>query len=466
MNRILIIDDEEGVCWALQQHLTGLGFEVQTAASAEKGFDILDSFHPNVVVMDIRLPGMDGLSALQKIKSQTQDIPVIIITAHGTMQTAVDAVKRGAYEYLIKPLDLDHSEIVIRRAMEACHLNKEIRRLREELASRGDGVSFMVGNSPAMQEAYKRIGAVSRSNSSVLITGESGTGKELAARAIHMNSTRKSGPFIAVNCASLPETLLENELYGHEKGAFTGAVARQKGKFELADKGTLFLDEISEISPSTQVKLLRFLESHTFERLGNPEPLSVDIRIIAATNRSLEELISDGSFREDLYYRLKVVSIEMPPLRMRKDDIPLLVAHFMNILSSGTTEISNNALKAIMDYSWPGNIRELRNAVEHAIVLARGNTILPEHLPESVSNGITQSIGMSNRPEDIIRQIVKDILGNNSDATGIHEDILSRFDKPLIKEVLRITGGNQVKAAEILGIHRTTLRKKISTYGL
>lgn len=467
MRRILIVDDEEGVCWALEQHLSSVGYEVKTTASAEQGIELIDTFHPNVIVMDIRLPGMDGLSALKQIKETFPNLPVIIITAHGTMQTAVEAVKRGAYEYLVKPLDLERSEMVIKRAFEAGQLNQEVQRLRMELIARDDSSSLMVGNTHAMQEVYKKIGAVSQSDSSVLITGESGTGKELAARAIHLNSDRRNGPFVVVNCAALPESLLENELYGHEKGAYTGAVAKQQGKFELANAGTIFLDEISEIPLAMQVKLLRFLENHIFERLGGTSQILVNVRVLAATNRVLEECIAQGSFREDLYYRLNVVEIDMPPLRERMGDIPLLVAHFMNIISTqGEYEISDDTINILKSYQWPGNIRELRNAVEHAVVLARQGIIMPEHLPENVRSGYISEKRGKDSPENILKKILAKHMAANPSSVNLHEEVIDEFDKPLIKEALAITSGNQVKAAEMLGIHRTTLRKKMDKFGI
>ncbi|MCY3021472.1 MAG: sigma-54 dependent transcriptional regulator [Planctomycetota bacterium] len=442
------------------------------AASAEEGLELAAKERPDLVLLDIRLPGISGLDALPRFREQNPDLPVLIMTAHGTMETAIEATKRGAWNYLLKPIHNEDALHHIRAALEHRSLSREVAQLKRELED-WRGLESLVGRSPAMQDVYRRIGAVATSSSSVLIFGESGTGKELVAKAIHRHSDRAGGPFIAVNCASMPEPLLESELYGHVKGAFTGAIRDKAGKAEVADGGTLFLDEIGEMPLAIQAKLLRFLEEKRFERVGSTEPVEVDVRILAATNLDLRVQIKKQLFREDLYYRLNVVSIELPPLRSHKDDIPLLVARFLSAgagePSGKRAEISQEAMKLLERYDWPGNVRELKNAIEHAVVLAQGKTIAPEHLPSHILQSLRgEAPAQGQTLEDLIRQRTHRALDVAEGQTegNAYAEISADLEKVVIETTLKRTGGNQVQASKLLGIHRTTLRKKIEDYGL
>ncbi len=460
MARVLVIDDEPSVCWAFQQLLKRRGHEALAAGTAEQGLAMAAKERPDLVLLDVRLPGMDGLTALKKLHASSPDTPVVIITAHGTLETAVEAMKSGAFEYLTKPVDIAKAEEVIARALAPRSVSAEVSALRTEVAGKY-GFHSLVGKTPEMQEVFKRIGTVCTSDATVLIAGESGTGKELVARAIHHNGPRADRPFEAVNCASLPATLLESELYGHEKGAFTGAIREKPGKFEVADGGTLFLDEIGEVPLALQVKLLRFLEDKRIVRVGGTQGITADVRIIAATNQDLEERIRAGAFREDLYYRLNVVAIALPPLRRRLEDLPILVAHFLETAGAREKEISDSTMEVLREYPWPGNVRELRNAVEHAVVVARGRSILPEHLPEHITRrrGAEFSAVVADRLADAF-------LAASGGGDGLYQRYLETLEEPLIRRVMETCGGNQVKAAKMLGINRTTLRKKIAQYKL
>ncbi len=455
MSKVLVVDDEESIIWAFRRFIEGMGHEFLSAATGERGIELARAEQPDLVVMDVKLPGMDGLSALEEIRRVAPRARFIVITAHGSLDTALKAVKMGAVEYLPKPMDLERARSLVEGALKGVALDREVEALRRTAAGGG-----IVGNTPAMQEVFKKIAAVAASEVSVLLVGESGTGKELVARAIHYNGPRASGPFEAINCASIPETLLESELYGHEKGAFTGAVRQKPGKFEVASGGTAFLDEVGEIPLAAQVKFLRFLEERRFERVGGTEQVSVDVRIISATNQNLEERVRDGRFREDLYYRLNVVRIEIPPLRDRREDIPLLVAHFLEQCRG--KGITDDAMDLLRGYPWPGNVRELRNAVERGVVLARGGPIRPEHLPDAV---------FSRRPpgetdvEARVRALVERMAAEEPKGE-IYRRVEARWEKALLRRALEITGGNQVKASELLGINRMTLRKKMEIYGL
>jgi len=482
-HKILVVDDEQAICWAFKQLLQPEGYSVIVAASAEEGLDLAARERPDLVLLDVRLPGLSGLDALPRFREQNPDAPVLVMTAYGTMDTAIEATKRGAYNYLLKPIHNDDVLHHIRTALERRSLSREVLQLKHELEN-VSGMQVLVGKTPVMQDVYKKIGAVAPTGSSVLILGESGTGKELVARAIHDYSARARGPFIPVNCASMPEPLLESELYGHVKGAFTGAIRDKAGKAEVADGGTLFLDEIVEMPLSIQAKLLRFLEEQRFERVGSTEPVEVDVRIIAATNQDLRMRIKRQLFREDLYYRLNVVSIELPPLREHKDDIPLLIAHFlsrdmgfqpMNAHGQDTRathrppEISQAAMKVLEQYDWPGNVRELKNAIEHAVILARGKALAPEHLPSHILQALRgEEPSQGETLAEFVRLRTQQALDK---AEGLAEgnaynEITADVEKVIIATALKRTGGNQVQAARLLGIHRTTLRKKIEDYGL
>ncbi|HPD16034.1 MAG TPA: sigma-54 dependent transcriptional regulator [Planctomycetota bacterium] len=462
MARIAVIDDEQSVCHAFQAFLGDEGHEVAVAATAQRGLALLGDFEPDLVILDIRLPDADGLDVLAQIARAPDPPAVLIITAHGTMDTAVEAMRRGAFEYLTKPIDLDEAKLVIERALQSRQLSHEVARLRREL--RG-GAPLLVGNSPAMQKVYKTIGAVAPTNATVLIRGESGTGKELAARAIHQAGPRSKGPFVTVDCTALPEHLIESELYGYEAGAFTGAAGAKPGKIEQANGGTLFLDEIGELSAGAQAKLLRFLETRQTERLGSTRTLSLDVRILAATNEDLEAKRRQGAFREDLFYRIHVVTLDLPPLRQRKDDIPLLIAHFLDQIAGGRRlQISQAALDVLVAHDWPGNVRELRNALEHAVIACRGDAILPEHLPRMSAPGPGGPAADLHRAAAAL--LAAKMAAHPEGTAPLYDLMVEELDRAVIAEALRITGRNQARTAALLGLHRTTLRNKIRQYGL
>jgi DNA-binding NtrC family response regulator len=456
MAKVLVVDDEESIVWVFRKLIEGMGHACLTSPTAERAIEIARAEQPDLVFMDVKLPGMDGLTALEEVRRVAPRAKFVVITAHGSLDTAVRAVKLGAAEYLAKPIDLERARSLVEASLKGVALSREVERLRGEPA----GISGIIGKSPVMQEVFKQVAAVASSDASVLLVGESGTGKELLARAVHYNSPRASGPFEAINCASIPETLLESELYGHERGAFTGAVRQKPGKFEVADGGTVFLDEVGEIALLAQVKLLRFLQERKFERVGGTDGVRVDVRIIAATNVNLENRVREGRFREDLYFRLNVVKIDIPPLRDRRDDIPLLVAHFLD-LGRGAG-ITTSALDLLRNHSWPGNVRELRNAIERGSVLARGGPIRPEHLPETVLS--PRPLGESDL-EARVREIVEKLVAQEPPGQ-VFRHVESRWEKALLRRVLEMNNGNQVKTAEQLGINRMTLRKKMEQYGL
>lgn len=455
MARLLVVDDEPGICRAITEAFRGT-HEVASAPSAEAALERLAAAPADLVLLDVGLPGMSGLDFLTALKARPVQPPVIVFTAQGSMATAVEAVKRGAFEFIMKPLDLDMIQILVDRALDRARLSAEVARLRA--SGRVGGAGELIGTSLAMQEVYKRIGAVAGTPVSVLLSGESGTGKELAARAVHAHSDRAAGPFVAVNCAALPETLLHSELFGHEKGAFTGAVAQRAGRFEAAHGGTLFLDEIAEMPLALQGVLLRVLETRSFERLGGTQTVKVDVRLVAASNVDLAARVAEGRFREDLFYRLHVVSIRLPPLRERLEDLPLLVAHFLE-QSGSRKHPSQEFMAALARHTWPGNVRELRNAVSHAAVLATGDTLLPEHLPARAP--LPPGPAGTPNPEAWLDPILA-----QAPPEGIYEAVLDAVEKPLLARIMAQTGGNQVQAARRLGIHRTTLRAKLERHGL
>jgi len=380
-SRILIADDEATIREVLEEILESEGATVESVGSGVEARAKILADEPDVAIFDIRMPAPDGLDLLRELRGRGLDLPILIITAQDSSSVAIDAMQRGAYDYVSKPFDIDEVLIVVQRAVEHRKLTRRVHEL--EQVARPNARDLIIGRSMAMQQVYKLIGRVAASDATVLITGESGTGKELVAQVIHRSSERREGPFIAVNCAALPETLLESELFGHEKGAFTGAMTQRKGRFEQATKGTLFLDEIGEMSPSTQKKLLRVLQERTFERVGGNIPVKADVRMITATNRDLLQDSKTGSFREDLYYRLNVINIHMPPLRDRMDDIPPLVDHFLykhRRSGQAAPRIAESAFELLHSYGWPGNVRQLENTIERAIVLAQGQLIGPEHI--------------------------------------------------------------------------------------
>ncbi len=461
MSKILVADDEEKVCWAFEQFLKAEGHTPLIASSAQEALDKVIAEKPELVIMDIRMPGqMDGLEALVEMKKLDPEVYVIIMTAHGNMQTAIEAMQSGAFDYVIKPPDLDELRVIIQRALKSQELSKELTLLRSEVMGRYQ-TDNIIGKSQQMQDIYKLIGTLTTNDVTVLIEGETGVGKELVAKAIHYNSFRKDRPFIAVNCAALTETLLESELFGHEKGAFTGATSQKQGKFEMVQDGTLFLDEIGDISPNTQTKLLRVLDNRGFERVGGNKLLKMSARIIAATNTNMSGAVAAERFREDLYYRLRVFSIHIPPLRERKGDIPLLVRHFVDMadheLNKQIKGVDPGAMELLLSHDWPGNVRELENVIRSAAVLCRGDVILPEHLSPRLTL-ISQEPGYV-ALETILGEIFREKI--RSGAPNPYEEITEFIERSLVEMGLQQADHNQVKAATLLGISRTTLRKKM-----
>jgi DNA-binding NtrC family response regulator len=443
---ILVADDEKNIREGLREALALDGYEVLTAADGREAQDIVNRGEVDLLVTDLKMPRLSGEELLKNIASQFPTLPVIILTGHGTIESAVQAMHDGAYDFLTKPVNLDRLSLLARRALASRELALQNRAMQEELERRS-GFASIIGRSAEMKQVFEMVRQVAPSRSSVLITGESGSGKEMIAEALHYNSPRKDKAFIKVHCAALTETILESELFGHEKGAFTGAIARKRGRFELAHLGTLFLDEIGEINQNVQIKLLRVLEEKRFERVGGEETIEVDVRLIAATNRDLKEAISRGIFREDLYYRLNVVNIHVPPLRERKEDIPLLAAAFLREFAQENGKaiegIDAKARLALYNYSWPGNVRQLRNSVESAVVMARAATVTMEDLPPNIRG---------EPGEDSLRLP----LGTS----------LADVEKEVIRSTLAREAGNKSRTAEILGIGRKTLHRKIEEYGL
>ncbi len=428
-------------------------YDVLMAEGADQGLDLFRRESPDLVFLDVVMPGTDGLTLLQTMRNENGAMPVIMLTATKTVKTAVDAMKMGAADYLTKPFDVEELRLVVAKALEKQDLEQEVRQLRAQVVNR---YSFhnLIGKSPSMQEIYSKIEQVADSRTTVLITGESGTGKELVARALHYNSGRRERPFVALNCAALPETLIESELFGHEKGSFTDATARRIGQFEIAHGGTLFLDEIGDLSLPTQAKLLRVLQEREFTRVGGVQPVKVDVRIIAATNRQLEDLVKTKQFREDLYYRVHVVSLFLPPLRNRREDIALLAKHFLakrlEEEKRPLQEFSKDSLELLGKFHWPGNVRQLENVVEQASVWCRGNVILPEHLPNMI------------RTETRAESLRDETLGGQLSL----EKAVLEFEKEIILDALRRTEYVQTHAASLLGITRRMLKYRMDILGI
>lgn len=505
MNKVLIIDDEQDVQYSFKRIFAQNNFEILTADSGEAGLRLLQKVIPDLIIMDVRMGGMNGLETLRKIREIHTSLPVIIMTAYGTTQTAIEAMKLGAFDYILKPFDIPKIKEIVHNALQTTRQIRESTSY-EPLLEAEDYELGMIGRSDAMQSVFKLIGQVATTDATALITGESGTGKELVARAICLNGARARNAYIAINCAAIPENLLESELFGHEKGSFTGATTQRKGKFEQCDGGTLFLDEIGDMPMQTQIKILRVLQSGTFERIGGNETLKVNVRVIAATNKPLEEAVARKEFREDLFYRLNVVRIQLPSLRERPNDIPLLVNFFLKKLAikAGQTpkSISPDALKCLKDYDWPGNVRELENTIQRAVVVATGDALLTRDLPLSIvrtSSGTMQpslppSIGTSipdtiedTDDEDVefdessLPSTLPDSIPLNSPITSLSHigeilfqwamekssfKVLPAIERELIIQALSKTQGNQVKAAQILGITRATLRKRIERFNI
>jgi len=442
MKSILIVDDDPLILKTLSTHFSKSGYEVLTADDGREGLQRYSESMPDLVILDIRLPDVDGLEALKRIRDIDPKALVVIITAFDDMKTTVEAIKSGAFEYLVKPLDFLELDLTINKAFQVSKLEGKLHYLMEE-KQREYTIDNIIGSSPQMRDVFKLIGSVVNNRANILIQGESGTGKELCAKAIHYNSANRDEPFIVINCSAIQDTLLESELFGHVKGAFTDAIQETKGKFEIAGNGTLFLDEIGDVSPNLQSKLLRVIESRDFMKVGGEKVLKTEARIIAATNKDLKILIEEGRFREDLYWRLKVVEIKLPPLRERKEDVPTLVVYLLEKINrelrKTVRKVPEHVMKKLIDWSWKGNVRELENALTHAVILAKGDIILEENLPLEAGD-------KKPYPQKLVA--------------------LKEVEKSYIQHVLQIAKGSKTQASQILGISRPTLDKKIRDYQL
>ncbi len=479
--QILIADDEDSLRWVLEKGFRGAGYQVTAVKDGTAALKEVEAGPFDLILLDVRMPGIDGLSLLKQVRDKRPDAQVVIMTAHGTMETAVAAMQQGAYDYLAKPFDLDEALLLAERALTARRLTQEVTALRSGLKEVWE-FGALVGRHPTMQEVYKAIGRVAASDVSVLLRGESGTGKEVVARALHHYSRRAGRPFVGISAAAIPATLLESELFGHEKGAFTDAKERRLGKLELAHGGSVFFDEIGDMPPELQVKLLRALQERNFERVGGHELIRMDVRVMAATHRDLEAvrvmaathrdleaMMKSGRFREDLFYRLNVVTLSLPALRDRRGDIPLLGEHFLAKYaeSLGERVVTADAMDRLMGYDWPGNVRELENVIQRAMVMASAGAILPEHLPIGPVSAAA-AVGTDASLEEIIErkmhECVRGLRGHAS--ANLHGLMVGLVEKPLLRAVMRETKGNQVRAAQLLGINRNTLRKKLKEHGI
>lgn len=475
--RILIADDEESMRWVLSKALKSKGFSVDLAHDGRQALELIKDNSYDLAILDIKMPGINGLDLLEKVRELKKDLLVVIMTAEASMKNAVEAMKRGAYDYITKPFDLDVIDAIIEKVDRTREVAGQVSSLKQELKEHYQVEKNIVGNSPAMRETYKTIGKVAASDVTVLIQGESGTGKELVARAVHFNSARLGKPFIAINCAAIPRDLLESELFGSEKGAFTGSGNRKQGKFEQADHGTIFLDEIGDMPLDLQAKILRVLQEQEVTRIGGNQSISVDVRIVAATNQALLEKVRQKEFREDLYYRLNVVPIMLPPLRERRDDIPDLIQYFLTRscteMSVSPKRLNDEALALLSSHSWPGNVRELENTIKRAVILSN-DPLLTVHDFEGLSQAATQAGNLSQSiAQETSLEALVDIKLRSSmngveklDKGDIHAMVLEQVERPLIRFILEKARGNQVKAASILGINRNTLRKKITELGI
>jgi two-component system, NtrC family, response regulator PilR len=453
--RLLVVDDEPSMREFLEILLSQEGYEVRTAATGEEGYKVYQSEGPDLILTDVKMPGMSGLDLIREIHSLDPLIPIIAVTAYASADDAIRAVREGAYDYLSKPFQVEDLRIIIRNALETRRLRRENQELKRSIEDRGK-FGNIVGKSPQMEEIFHFIEKVAPSKAGVLIIGESGTGKELIAQAIHRSSPRSDKPFITINCTAIPENLLESEMFGHQRGSFTGAVANKAGLVEVAHTGTLFLDEVGEIPLSIQAKLLRFLQEHEFRRVGSTDEKKIDVRIIAATNKKLEKEMEAGNFREDLYYRLNVIRIRVPPLREREEDIPLLIDHFTKKFSAeqgkGIQKVSSLAMRVLCNYQYPGNVRELENIIERCVTLEQSDQLTAENLPPklSESSGVSAAAGDLDIPPD-----------------GIELDrALSNMERKLITRALEITGGNRSRAARLLGISFRSLRYRLVKLGM
>jgi two-component system, NtrC family, response regulator AtoC len=449
MAKILVVDDEKNMRWALERALKAQGYEVYQAEDGKQGLEAALHIRPELVILDLKMPEMDGLAVLTALKEQVPEIMVVMITAHGSTASAVEAMKLGAYDYINKPFDIDELKLVVAKALEVENLKATVQRLEHEVKER---YSFqnIIGKGQVIQNIFALIERIADTNATVLIQGESGTGKELVARALHYSSNRKNNPFIQVNCAALPESLLESELFGHEKGAFTGAIAQRQGRFELANGGTIFLDEIGEISPQVQVKLLRVIQERSFERIGGQQTINIDVRVVAATNKDLAVEMREGRFREDLFYRLNVIPLHMPSLRERKEDIPLLIEHFLKKYDpkGRISSVHPAALKLLVDYYWPGNVRELENTMERLAIVTPGATIEESDIPAEFRHSRVL-------PGPEVRFMMPE--------SGLD---LEQVEKAFITQAMELAQGNKSKAAKLLGLTRHTLLYRIEKHNL
>jgi len=461
LSRILVVDDEESMRELLEIALGKDGHRIKTAASGKKALELIESDSFDLVISDIKMPDMSGVEVLRYLKQAEPGIPVIMVTAYASAETAVEALRLGAYDYLTKPFKIDELKANVENALEKRRLSEEVVHLKRELKHK-HGLDNMLGTSSKMLELFSQITAVAATTSTVLITGESGTGKELAARAIHVGSPRASLPFVSINCGAVPETLLESELFGHLKGSFTGATTNHKGLFEVAHRGTVFLDEIAEMSPTMQVKLLRVLQERRIRRIGAAGEIDVDVRIIAATNKDLEQGVRDKSFREDLYYRLNVIPIHLPPLRERRDDVPLLAQHFLEeareSMTKRITRISEPAAEMLCRYDWPGNVRELQNVIERAVALETTGVILPERLPEKVRESLAEEPQTASGEAEAEAPFPVDGIDFGARV--------AELETRLLTQAMRHAGGVQTKAAKLLQMNLRSFRYLLQKYDL
>ncbi|OGV96838.1 MAG: hypothetical protein A3I04_07235 [Nitrospinae bacterium RIFCSPLOWO2_02_FULL_39_110] len=462
MKNILVVDDEESLRWVLKKGLGKRGYNVHTAENGKTALSFLSKNEYLLIFLDIFLPDINGLKLLEDIKKERENIVVVIMTAQGTMKSTIEAMQKGAYDYITKPFDMEEIYLLIDRIENLKRLEKRVCTLEEELKIKYDA-GEIIGKSQKMKEVFKMIGRAASSDATVFITGESGTGKELVARALYMSSKRSKGPFVAVNCAAIPKELIESELFGYEKGAFTGAAELREGKFELADGGTLFLDEIGDMDISLQAKLLRVIQEREFYRIGGRIPIKVDVRIITATNQDIDNAIREKRFREDLYHRLNVITIFLPPLRERREDIPILAKYFLkrfsNELNSNVKNITDDAIDILKSHEWKGNVRELENIIKRAVVISSSDSIISEHLPFNADLKL-KAAAKSNT--DFILAKVQDTIGKGN----LYNEIIREVEKELLGVILKKTEWNQLKAAEILGINRNTLSRKIKELGI
>ena len=467
MPNVLVIDDDETVREVLKIFLQAKGFEVTTAQDGQTGLDRFREEKFDAVLSDLVMPGVNGIEVLKGIIEQNTNTPVIMITAYGSVQTAVEAMKMGAFDYITKPFVLDELHIILERAIGVSRLHKENLMLKMQLKKKYN-FKGLIGDSPQMQKVYEMIEKIADTDSTVMITGESGTGKELVAKTIHFNSSRSQGPFVPLNCAAIPKDLLESELFGHERGAFTGALSTRIGRFELAHNGTLFLDEIGELDPSLQVKLLRVLQEREFERVGGVKTIKVDVRILAATNKDLEKATKEGRFREDLFYRLNVIPLHLPPMRKRTEDIPLLIEHFVHEFSRKRKreplKFPQEVMDCLMKYKWPGNVRELENLIERLTILSSGNVVAISDLPEKIHQFTRPEIEDSARSPEISEHQEEYAA---LPAYGLDlNTYVNNIERNLILKALEKTGGVRSKAAGLLGLNRTTLIEKMKKMGI